>query len=69
MIPCFGLNFSELWQEAERKGAEIVFWPGVYAGGSPLASYAMLQMIETLREYRQRSREQINAARCQGGKM
>jgi hypothetical protein len=161
LLTCFDLNFSELWQEAERKGAEIVFWPSAYPGGSPLAGYAMIHnyyvvavgagnliditgatieavrrprpqqaiatldldrtlvhhnfneakvnkllgehrgaveversfaaeawsllratkpgvsvrelcrryQIETLREYRQRSREQINAARRQGGKI
>ena len=27
LLTCFDLNFDELWQEAERQGAEIVFWP------------------------------------------
>ena len=42
ILTCFDLNFDELWQEAERKGAEIVFWPSAYGGGSPLNGYAMI---------------------------
>jgi predicted amidohydrolase len=42
ILTCFDLNFDELWQEAERKGAEIVFWPSAYGGGLPLAGYAMI---------------------------
>ncbi len=41
ILTCFDINFPELWQEAERKGAEIVFWPSAYAGGMPLNGYAM----------------------------
>ena len=40
MLTCFDANFDELWQEAERKGAEIVFWPSAYGGGLPLNGYA-----------------------------
>jgi hypothetical protein len=36
------LNFSELWQECDNLGAEIVFWPSAYGGGMPLNAYAML---------------------------
>lgn len=42
MLTCFDLNFDEVWQEAERKGAEIVFWPSAYGGGLPLNGYAMI---------------------------
>jgi predicted amidohydrolase len=42
ILTCFDLNFDELWQQAERKGAEIVFWPSAYGGGSPLNGYAMI---------------------------
>jgi hypothetical protein len=42
MLTCFDANFDEVWQEAERKGAEIVFWPSAYGGGMPLAGYAMI---------------------------
>jgi beta-ureidopropionase len=42
LFTCFDLNFDELWQEAERKGAEIVFWPSAYGGGLPLSGYAMI---------------------------
>jgi len=42
ILICFDANFDELWQEAERKGAEIVFWPSAYDGGIPLNGYAMI---------------------------
>ena len=42
LLICFDANFDELWQEAERKGAEIVFWPSAYGGGIPLNGYAMI---------------------------
>ena len=42
MLTCFDANFDELWQEAERKGAEIVFWPSAYGGGMVLNGYAMI---------------------------
>ena len=29
---CFDANFDEVWQEAERKGAEMVLWPSAYGG-------------------------------------
>jgi len=41
VLTCFDANFDELWQEAERQGAEIVFWPSAYGGGIPLNGYAM----------------------------
>jgi len=41
MLTCFDANFSELWSEADAKGAEIVFWPSAYGGGLPLYGYAM----------------------------
>ncbi len=41
ILTCFDANFSELWQEAEQKGAEIVFWPSAYGGGMPLNGYAI----------------------------
>ncbi len=41
ILTCFDINFPELWLEAERRGAEIVFWPSAYAGGMPLKGYAM----------------------------
>ncbi len=42
ILTCFDANFDELWQEAERKGAEVVFWPSAYGGGMPLNGYAMI---------------------------
>ena len=42
MLTCFDANFDELWQEAERKGAELVLWPSAYGGGMPLNGYAMI---------------------------
>jgi predicted amidohydrolase len=42
LLTCFDANFDEVWQEAERKGAEIVFWPSAYGGGIPLNGYAMI---------------------------
>ncbi len=42
MLTCFDANFDEVWQEAERKGAEIVFWPSAYGGGMVLNGYAMV---------------------------
>ncbi len=42
LLTCFDLNFDEVWQEAQRKGAEIVFWPSAYGGGMPLNGYAMI---------------------------
>jgi len=42
LLACFDANFDEVWSEAERKGAEIVFWPSAYGGGMPLNGYAMI---------------------------
>jgi len=42
LFTCFDANFDELWQEAERKGAEMVLWPSAYGGGMPLNGYAMI---------------------------
>lgn len=42
ILTCFDANFDEVWQEAERKGAEIVFWPSAFGGGMPLNGYAMI---------------------------
>jgi beta-ureidopropionase len=42
LLTCFDANFDEVWQEAERKGAEIVFWPSAYGGGRVLNGYAMI---------------------------
>jgi hypothetical protein len=42
LLTCFDANFDEVWQEADRKGAEIVFWPSAYGGGMPLNGYAMI---------------------------
>ena len=42
MLTCFDANFDEVWAAAERKGAEIVFWPSAYGGGIPLNGYAMI---------------------------
>ena len=36
LLTCFDANFDEVWQEAERKGAEMVLWPSAYGGGLPL---------------------------------
>jgi hypothetical protein len=42
VLTCFDANFDELWQEAERKGAELVLWPSAYGGGLVLNGYAMI---------------------------
>jgi hypothetical protein len=42
LLTCFDANFDELWQQAERKGAEIVFWPSAYGGGRVLNGYALI---------------------------
>ncbi len=42
LLTCFDANFDELWQDAERKGAEIVLWPSAYGGGRVLNGYAMI---------------------------
>ena len=42
MLTCFDANFDEAWQEAERKGAEVVFWPSAYGGGLVLNGYAAI---------------------------
>ena len=42
LLTCFDANFDEVWQEAERKEAEIVFWPSAYGGGMVLNGYAMI---------------------------
>lgn len=42
ILSCFEPNFDEAWQEAERKGAEMILWPSGYGGGMPLNSYAMI---------------------------
>lgn len=42
ILTCFDANFDEVWQEAERKGAELVLWPSAYGGGMPLNGYAMI---------------------------
>ncbi|QDT73120.1 Aliphatic amidase [Lacipirellula limnantheis] len=42
LLTCFDANFDEVWQSAERQGAEIVLWPSAYAGGIPLNGYAMI---------------------------
>jgi hypothetical protein len=42
LLTCFDANFDEVWQEAERKGAELVLWPSAYGGGIPLNGYAMI---------------------------
>lgn len=42
ILTCFDLNFPELWQQADVLGAEIVFWPSAYTGGSPLNAMATL---------------------------
>lgn len=39
---CFDLNFPEIWDEAYRKGAELILWPSAYGGGDPLNAMAML---------------------------
>jgi hypothetical protein len=42
ILDCFDTNFDEVWQEVERKGAEMVLWPSGYGGGLPLNGYAMI---------------------------
>jgi beta-ureidopropionase len=42
ILDCFDTNFDEVWQQAERNGAEMVVWAGGYGGGLPLSGYAMI---------------------------
>jgi alpha-L-fucosidase len=42
ILTCFDANFDEVWQEAARKGAELVLWPSAYGGGRVLNGYAMI---------------------------
>lgn len=42
ILTCFDLNFPELWQEADQKDVDVVFWPSAYTGGSPLNAMATL---------------------------
>ena len=42
LLTCFDANFDEVWQSAERQGAELVLWPSAYGGGLPLNGYAMI---------------------------
>lgn len=42
LLDCFDTNFDEVWQQAERQGAEMVVWAGGYGGGLPLNGYAMI---------------------------
>ncbi len=42
LLICFDANFDEVWQGAERKGAEMVLWPSAYGGGLPLNGYAAI---------------------------
>ena len=42
ILTCFDLNFAELWLDAEKQGAEIVFWPSAYGGGAPLNGHATI---------------------------
>jgi beta-ureidopropionase len=48
ILICFDANFDELWQEAEHRGAEIVFWPSAYGGGLPLNGYAMIHNYDVV---------------------
>ena len=42
ILTCFDLNFPELWQQADYRSVDIVFWPSAYGGGSPLNAMATL---------------------------
>ncbi|MFH1267251.1 MAG: hypothetical protein ABIK89_16100 [Planctomycetota bacterium] len=42
VITCFDSNFPELWNEADIKGAEIVFWQSGGGGGVWANAYATL---------------------------
>lgn len=42
ILTCFDLNYPELWQKCDDLGAEIVFWPSAYGGGTPLNAFAIL---------------------------
>lgn len=39
---CFDINWYDEWKILKEKGAEIVFWPSIYAGGKLLSAYASL---------------------------
>ncbi len=39
---CFDINWIDEWRILKEKGAEIVFWPSIYAGGKMLSAYASL---------------------------
>ncbi|MCF6269881.1 MAG: carbon-nitrogen hydrolase family protein [Melioribacteraceae bacterium] len=39
---CFDINWLDEWRILKEKGAEIVFWPSIYAGGKMLSAYASI---------------------------
>lgn len=54
---CFDIGFPEAWEELERKGARMVFWPSAYNGGFPLQVYAYLHhyyVVSSVRSDRSR---------------
>lgn len=38
---CFEAGLPHIWEEYGRQGAEIVFWPAAYSGGSQLQAHAL----------------------------
>jgi len=39
---CFDVNFPEVWQELDNRGAELVVWTSAYSAGTHLGAYAAL---------------------------
>lgn len=42
MSICFDVNFPEVWQQLDDKGAELVLWSSAYSAGQHLQAYALL---------------------------
>jgi predicted amidohydrolase len=38
---CFDVNWSDLWEQLARQGAELVIWPSAYSGGRRLQARAV----------------------------
>ncbi len=38
---CFDVNFSGMWEEMARQGAELILWPSEYSAGVSLRAHAL----------------------------
>jgi predicted amidohydrolase len=42
---CFDLKYEEGWNALKKKGAQFIFWPSAYAGGSEISSRAWRHQV------------------------